>query len=297
LVDLRATGCTSFLFELEKVQPEDLAPRKSRTHLTKIDQNICDRIFITDAFQRKGARKITWITYRQPMLEWGKREQEVPMHLMYVPISQLNPHREVLNRSEVTSFIQFVYLVFYYDGFKQTEKGKQGVRAKLKQWRQYLEILSTFCLKDVPDQVALQRIALSKAMPYVFISYSQSDLRLAQLTQEYLESIGIPVYYWDRDHRIHAGEPLWETILEWMQNSAALLFILTDSTSKSPGQLKEIDYARKNSAHFGLIIPMCSTGVTHKQVEKWLGSQTVEKNFRKIPFHEAIQDVGAQLLS
>ncbi|MSQ40864.1 MAG: hypothetical protein EXR55_04260 [Dehalococcoidia bacterium] len=124
--DYRTADCTSFLFELEPVEPEKLALRRSRGQITDDGRAVRDRIHVTDLFQRRGARKIGWIRYRQPMLKWKNYEQEVPMHLMCVPVSQTTPRREFLDRIEVRRFVEFIYLTFYYDGFKQIERGKPG---------------------------------------------------------------------------------------------------------------------------------------------------------------------------
>lgn len=131
----------------------------------------------------------------------------------------------------------------------------------------------------------------------MFISYPQPDLALAQLAREYLKSLGIPVRLWEQDKRTHSGGPLWGTIQQWIDEYHTWVFILTQGTFDSEGQLGEIDYTRQNKLNLGRIIPVPSIAVSHKQVEKWFGVSLVAQGFHKRSFHDAIADVGRQLLA
>jgi hypothetical protein len=285
-------GCGVYLFELEKVAPELLGRTKARD-LTLLDRQIRNRILVTNAFQRKGARKPGWVTYRQPKLEWDREDQEIPMHLMYAPTSKSVPVQPFLSREEVTRLVKFVYLTFYMDGFEATEAGNLDA---IKRWREYLTNLTKFSLNGVPKTVGLQTINLSSRQASVFISYSQKDLRVAQLMQEYLESLGIPVLYWERGKRLRTGEPVWDVIEGWMNSCHYLIFMLTKNTKDSKGQLKEIQFVRRNCARLGQIIPLFSAPVSPIRIRKWFGQQIVGKRFARNTFRQAVEDLATQVL-
>jgi hypothetical protein len=285
--------CTSFLFELEKISPEKLGRAKTQD-LTQLDRQVRNRILVTNAFQKRGARKIGWVTYRQPKLEWDREDQEISMHLMYAPTSKFVPVQRSLDRKQVATYLRFVYLTFYLDGFKSSEASD---RISINRWRRYLKNLAKFSLDGIPKTVALQTIDLFARESSVFISYSQKDLRAAQQIQEYLETLGIPVFYWERGMRLSTGEPVWDVIEDWMESCKLLVFVLTKNTFHSEGQLKEIQFVRKNRMRLGQILPLFSNPVSPANIEIWFDCQLVGKRFTRNTLCKAVEDLATQVLN
>lgn len=218
--NLEAMDCQYFLFELEKVNPEDINSPQRNIEIDH-DLNICARIKITNAFQRMGAKKIGWINYRQPKLSWLEKKQKVPMHLMYMPTSRrFEVVPEVLRKDEVKKIVKFVYLKFYKDGFKQSTRNQ----IELVKWHIYLNWLMHDTVKDLPDVVPLLTIDLRKPREKIFISYPNALFRIARRAQDYIQTLGFPVFFWEKDKKRLLGKVLDKELLKELEESKVILF-------------------------------------------------------------------------
>ena len=241
--------CEGFLFEIETVLPENLIGRhKARHGITPQEKNILNRIKLTGVLQRLGALKLMWVTYYQPKLVWDWNLPELRLHLMFVP-SAYRPlpegQRLTLSRNTINRYVRFVYLTEYLEGFETTEKGPDWEIA-LNRWKNYLEELYRSAVEKVPPSVTLRPICLEAIKPPVFISYPDKDRKLAELTQEYLESLGFPIFFWGKNSRQSVGKRVWREIYKWIDESSFILIIVTP-TRLPKGQLKEIKYMLKHN--------------------------------------------------
>ena len=295
-------NCEGFLFDLEIVGPEALdLKRKARWHLTTREKAVVERIKITDVFQRVGARKLMWVHYYQPKLEWDWTFPEQRMHLMFVPSGTTKYRgREVitLTNSQVKRYVKFVYLTFYWEGYEASEKGAQRM-AKLDQWKSYLEDLYESAVKALPKKINLQPIYLAASKPPVFISYRDSDKKLAELAHEYLESLGFPVLYWGKNHRQSVGGRVWPTIYNWMNHSKYILVLVT-SNPLAKGQLIEAEYMHKHNFFLRqdkLVLPLIvGRRIDPPSPKEGIPAQLIYHKCAKLDFHEAVEDI-ANILS
>jgi TIR domain-containing protein len=288
-------NCRYYLFELEKVKPEDLG-RRRRDVETQRDRNIADRIAITNGFQRKGAKKMGWLTYRQPKLSWDREDQEIPMHLMYAPTSRFRQVPNELTRDEVKKIVEFVYMRFYKDGFEQTTRD----RIMLLKWHRYLKRLMTDAIDGLPDIIRLLKIDLRKSRMRVFISYPNRRRRIARMAQEYLEALGFTTFYWGRDLRKLVGRKLAPALNAELKSSRAVIFILTAESSHSKGQCDEVAWFRKHGRHQKIVgIPLASAAFSPYLIRHWLGDDIVFLKVNPNDWNKlcnAIQEIGDRLM-
>lgn len=294
---LNKAECGGYLFEVAKVRPEMLSPRARRRSLSPDEAQMLDCIRLLNLYQRQGAWKIPWVKYRQPKLRWHAHEQERPMHLMWAPTFRILNEPETLSRTDVERYVHFVYKVFYLDGFKDTV----GLDvASISDWEAYLEELCQFAIQGVPETVRLQQVDLSRGRESLFISYPQEDVDLAQTAQEYLESLGFPTLYWERDKRHAVGRRAWGTIFQWIDQSSYILLLLTPNSEHSDGQIKELDYMKARSyvrAGDKTILPMLDGRVKSHVFTKWIPSELTYASFQSSTFPEALEPVSAVLLA
>ncbi len=96
--------------------------------------------------------------------------------------------------------------------------------------------------------------ALRAADRKVFISYALADKPLAKKVQATLEGAGIQV--WDADREILPGDNWAEKVGHALEESDAMVVLLTPDSVESPIVKKDIQYAISNPAYAQRLIPV-----------------------------------------
>lgn len=118
----------------------------------------------------------------------------------------------------------------------------------------------------------------------VFISYSGKDLDLVEHLADALDEI-VDVDYWDASR--HLGEPDWDQIFEWIEESDLVLVLITDRTvQRAMAVGNEVGHAK---AHGKAIFPLVAEGVPSSDLG-CLGGITYER-FQRDRFAEAVDRV------
>jgi len=300
-VQVNKANCEGFLFELEAVYPEDLDLRRKATQcLTTRQRAVVERIRTTDAFQRRGARKLMWVNYYQPKLKWDWNFPEERMHLMFAPSGFTRsraPEKITLTKSQVKRYVRFVYLTFYWEGYEASEKGPHR-GTKLQQWKSYLEELYKSAVEALPNEVSMQPIDLAVSRPPVFISYRDEDKKLAQLAHEYLESLGFPVLYWGKNSRQSVGNRVWPTIYNWMNHSKFILILVT-SNPLAEGQLNEAKYMHEHNyfcREDKIVLPIIVGWRVHPPSRReWIPTDLIYNKRPRAKFHQAMEEVADRI--
>jgi hypothetical protein len=96
----------------------------------------------------------------------------------------------------------------------------------------------------------------------VFISHDFKDSKLAQRVADVLKDNGFDV--WD-ESQILPGDNWAKTIGNELENSDAMVVLLTPNSVKSPNILNEIGYALGNKEYKGRLIPVIAADSEHPQ--------------------------------
>jgi DNA-binding NtrC family response regulator len=200
----------AYLFEVEKIAPRQL---------DMPDPRIRNRIQAQRVFQELGARKIRWLLYDQPDLDWTADRSDDPaassrhgegretsIHLMVVRTDWSSPG--YLTRADVRRYLDFVYNRFYYDGFKTGDPGAD------RRAGAYLAGLFESAMASLPEsaqEVFLDEVALARRKPVVLLAeLGGLEPTLLALLAERLEALGILVVSEARDaRRRRIGVPLF----------------------------------------------------------------------------------------
>jgi hypothetical protein len=99
-------------------------------------------------------------------------------------------------------------------------------------------------------------------MPHAFISYNDDVVDLAANLRERLSHYQVSAWLFNRDKTL--GENAWREIEDQIQKSHVILFLISDRTNKSEGQIKEFDIAlRFDKTVFPVIIePVTFSSIT-----------------------------------
>ena len=90
----------------------------------------------------------------------------------------------------------------------------------------------------------------------IFISYSSPDINIISILAEQLRVYG-DVYYWSKNYL--PGEPAWEEIYNWIDNSDVVLSLITDNTvARANSVSREVERAKAQNK---FIIPIVSGAV------------------------------------
>lgn len=115
----------------------------------------------------------------------------------------------------------------------------------------------------------------------VFISYSGKDLDLVEYLADALDEI-VDVDYWDTARNL--GDPDWDQIYEWIEESDLVLVLITDRTvQRAMAVGNEVGHAR---AHGKTIIPLVAEGVRSNDLGCLRG--VTFQTFREDDFEEAV---------
>jgi hypothetical protein len=88
----------------------------------------------------------------------------------------------------------------------------------------------------------------------VFISHSQQDQKLADSVRERLRTVGHEV--WDPEHDLLPGDNWLKKTGRALEQSDAVIFLLSPEGAQSPNILKEIEYTISNRKFKGRILPV-----------------------------------------
>lgn len=99
-----------------------------------------------------------------------------------------------------------------------------------------------------------------RSMSYnIFLSHNEADKQLVQLIYENANSIGVSVYMYEHDSQ--PGVTIAPKIQAAIDNTQALVVLLTDNSQFSPYVQQEIGYAEAKGK---LVIPLVQPGVSQK---------------------------------
>lgn len=298
--------CQWMLLELEHLRPQFIGSSKNKRELTITDRRQLTRIKWADVLQKKyGAKKIGWIRYHQPKLEWKKYRRKHPMHLMLVSFDpNCEPGISYLSRQEVKSLVKFIYLTWYYEGYECTEVGPNKEQ-RLKMWELYLSQLYHEAVKEVPKEVKIQSIDLESPRPRLFISYPNNKIyvKISSWAHSYFSEFEFPTFYWPMDKPKLAGQYLDSALVKEMDKSEVFIFFLGNATFSSKGQLKELEYVHKliREGKNIKVIPLLKGRVRPKRFQKWLpidpnNNSIIYERYDANSCHSKIEIIATNLL-
>jgi hypothetical protein len=125
----------------------------------------------------------------------------------------------------------------------------------------------------------------------VFISYSMADAELAQRVVKYLKASGFQV--WD-DSEVLPGDNWGEILAKALQESDAMVVLLTPNSVHSPNLTFEVSYALGSKDYKGRVIPVLAASPDQlPQAEiPW-----VLRRFQMLRLSTDLEDTGADGLS
>ena len=306
-------SCEGILFEVERVHPKYLDRR--RTAAAMIEPQQGERLQWIHVLQgRYEAKKIAWIKYHQPKLEWEKCWQEYPMHLMFISLTLTEDEHGVIrkSRNDIKRLMKFIYLTWYYEGYECTERGPDRDE-RLKQWKLYLEKLYKEAIIGLPKEISLQKLPPLGYRPRVYISYPTEEpyLTVAERAQAYLAELEFPPFFFPREKPRLIGEKLDPTLRKKMDNSKVFLVLLGEATlsvkpdgsPKHEGQQKELDYIRDNVLpHINdrkVILLILEDSSKYESFEEWLpkSKDIIYDYFNWQNYHKKIENVATSILT
>jgi hypothetical protein len=290
----------AFLTEVENIP---LAYLQDRQDIGKRDEWTELRRHFLRSIQEKGARKISFIDYLQPILDVDSLEagdEASDLHLMVVdtaPTGIPDEDHDSRRRRTIVRYIDFVYNVFYKDGFDVSDE------ADAHKAKEYLFRLSRRVLKGLPkdlERVPLGRVALDPFGIRTMISYRvREGTQLMRLLCRYLTDMGVHVINWEEDARGSIGKPLKGTVFGMVRYSDVVIALLTPGFLTSKGMQEELNDASKMGKR---VIPLvdgdASDDIKKRLVgllKKILGETVVYSEFQRRHFHLAVHDLEKTL--
>jgi hypothetical protein len=244
--ELWTSGIDAVLIEVEKIP---LSYLEKRDNPDQRDEWTELRLSFLRSIQRSGARKISFLDYLQPILDvdqFGKTEEASDLHLMVFhthPDSKEEDEPNSLSRASAERYINFVYNVFYRDGFDVTDES--DVRKATK----YLHGLSQRVLEGLPgdlERVPLGEVSLRPFGKRALISYKipegEQDMHLLN---RYLTDMGIHVTKWERLTPPGIGKPVKRTVFDLVQSSDVVIALLTSQFLQLKPMQEELADASK----------------------------------------------------
>lgn len=295
-------GIDAILTEVEKINIEDLEARRTSGIPDKWLQM---RWNFLKSLQKRGTRKISFIDYLQPILDVeliGKTREASDLHLMVrytSPKQRTDRDFDSLDRDTVKRYVEFVYKVFYRDGFDVSD------RKEAKMAEEYLAQLSQKVLHDLPEKlerIPLGEVALEPLNLSVMVSYVIGEgTQLKGLLSRYLTDMGAHVVEWGKEIPRAIGDSLIKTVFGLVHKADVVVALLTPGFLASQPMQGELQDAVKLGKH---IIPLvdCDTDeVTKKKIvqllKKTVGSVTVYMEYTRKEFDQAVYAVRETLVA
>lgn len=132
----------------------------------------------------------------------------------------------------------------------------------------------------------------------VFLSYSQSDRALASQLAHSLKASGLEV--WDTQSEIFPGDNWAEKTSQALQESEAMIVLLSDESLHSAMVRWEVEYGLGNKNYRGRLIPVLVDGARLEQSEDfpWILRRFNSVDLTRYPhWEEGFRQVAQSLLS